>query len=92
MNHIHKEIKQVEPWGNFSFESINQLKEEAELELKFFYCPQRKYLSKWEKEYDIFKINEENGYVYFVQFVKKGVEFIDRITSYNVCYTKLLRF
>ncbi len=77
LNHIHKEIKQVEPWGNFSFESINQLKEEAELELKFFYCPQRKYLSKWEKEYDIFKINEENGYVYFVQFVKKGVEFID---------------
>lgn len=49
---VEKEIKQLEPWGYFNWESIDALKE-AGLDLHFFTCPSSKFSSLWTEAYPI---------------------------------------
>lgn len=62
---LKKELKQLEPWGNFSRELINKLKENN-IYLSFFICPQSKFNKDWEEKYTIEIINNINNWLYFV--------------------------
>jgi len=60
-----KEAAQFEPWGNFSWESIERLKNSG-YHIRFFSCPTRKLQKKWEEQYNVFFINEISSIEYFI--------------------------
>ena len=72
---LSKEKDLMEPWGEFSFESVDKLKE-TDLAVDFYTCSARRFKPGWEEQYYIGKINEVNGVLYFVVFKKSGEEVI----------------
>lgn len=73
-NALDKELKQLQPWGVFSHDSIERLKVDAGLTTRFYYCAARKFDASWEQDYNIGLISEERGYTYFVLFLESGEE------------------
>ncbi len=70
---IRKEIANQEPWGDFSIETVNNLKEQG-VWLKYFVVPSKKFNEDWKQEYDLIKINEVAGLIYFVIVVRDEEE------------------
>ncbi len=68
---IKKELSQVELWGDFSLETIENLKK-ANYYVRFFISPERKFSEEWQKTYDISVINNQNSNVYFVIIAKNN--------------------
>lgn len=68
MLHNEKELAQFAPWGKFSWESIQKLKDEG-LYIRFFSCASRKLQKEWE-QYNIFFINEVSSVEYFITVTK----------------------
>lgn len=68
---LEKEQTQLTPWGEFSWENIERLKN-IDLSFHFFYCTSRKYTSQWEQSYNIDVIAEYRGFTYFVLILEKG--------------------
>ncbi len=68
-----KEQRQLEPWGQFSWDDMGKLKE-AGITPLFYYCTARKYNSDWENKYNIGIVSEDVGYTYFVIFLEEGAE------------------
>jgi len=64
-----KEAAQYDPWGNFSWESVEKLKN-AGFHIRFFSCPSRKLMKEWEEEYNLFFINEISSVEYFITLTK----------------------
>ncbi|MBI9060553.1 MAG: V-type ATP synthase subunit I [Marinilabiliaceae bacterium] len=71
-NALDKELKQLQPWGAFSHDSIERLQADAGLTAKFYYCASRKFDASWEQDYSVGIITEERGYIYFVLFLEEG--------------------
>lgn len=72
---IEKELSTIEPWGNFSWESIQKLSE-AGIRTRFFIAPQRKFDEEIKDNYFVEEINNLGGSVYFV-LMQKGDEAIE---------------
>ena len=72
---IKKEISIIRPWGNFSFENIDKLKEHG-YHIRFFICSIRKFNSEWKTNYNIEEINHLGGQTYFI-LVQEGDEIIE---------------
>jgi V/A-type H+/Na+-transporting ATPase subunit I len=70
LNAIKKEISLVEPWGNFSNETIEKLRENR-IKLRFYSISTKKFEDSWLQEYPIEIISYHAGQVYFVM-VEKG--------------------
>ncbi len=70
LNSLNKEIIELQPWGNFSVESIKKL-EKQNIFLRFFVSPVRKYDPQWEEDYTLEQINKQGGQIYFV-VISKG--------------------
>ena len=70
---IKKELSQVKPWGDFSLETIENLKK-ANYYVRFFITPERKFSEDWQKIYDISVINKQHSNVYFVIIAKNNDE------------------
>ena len=68
-----KELAQIEPWGQFSWEDLERL-QEVNLKAVFYYCPLRKFNPEWEKEYNIGIVNKDERYTYFVVFLEQDSE------------------
>lgn len=64
-----KEAAQYDPWGNFTWESVEKLKN-AGFHIRFFSCPSRKLMKEWEEEYNLFFINEISSVEYFITLTK----------------------
>ncbi len=62
---LQKEKLSIEPWGDFSPELIDELKEKG-LHIRFYTCTEKSYQTSWEQEYLIEKINIVNGNLYFI--------------------------
>jgi V/A-type H+/Na+-transporting ATPase subunit I len=62
-----KEIASLEPWGDFSWETLGKLKE-AGLEPEFFACLRSKFHEEWIGEYPLAVVNTVGTYYYFVLF------------------------
>ena len=66
---LKKEISLVQPWGDFSLETIAKLKENR-IKLRYYTIAQRKFDDKWRYEYPIEVVSQHAGQVYFVIFEK----------------------
>ncbi|MFW5822972.1 MAG: V-type ATP synthase subunit I [Tangfeifania sp.] len=73
VQHLEKERKQLQPWGNFDWSVIEKLDDQG-IEVRFMSCPSKKYNPDWEKEFYIRKISDADGYCYFVKFEKEEEE------------------
>lgn len=66
-----KSIRQLEPWGNFSQDTINKLSEQG-YHLHFFEVAERKFDENWRKDYYLEVIQQLEGQYYFVVIQKEG--------------------
>jgi V/A-type H+-transporting ATPase subunit I len=71
LSSLQKEEKQIEPWGQFSLETIKELSD-AGINLRFLFCPSSKYNPSWEEQYPVELISETDGYCYFVFVEESG--------------------
>jgi len=62
---LSKELVSVAPWGDFSTETIQRLKDNS-LHLRYFICAERKYDPQWEAMYPIEVVQRTGGFVYFI--------------------------
>ena len=69
LNGLKKEISLVEPWGDFSLQTMEKLKENR-LKLRFYTIAQRRFEEKWLMEYPIEVIAQHAGQTYFVMLEK----------------------
>ncbi len=69
---LNKEISYLEPWGDFSPDMVERLKEEAGIELRFFICPEKKFDPAWQQQYTLEVINTIPPDKYFVVFSRVG--------------------
>lgn len=67
--HLEKEIKILEPWGDFNWEIIKELQGKG-LKFRFFTCENKKYNQEWEKDYNLKVAAEIDGIKYFVKIDK----------------------
>jgi len=69
LNHIYavlaKEIAELEPWGEFSYDTVNKL-EEAGLQVDLFICSKTHFKQEWMELYPLQIINTISHYIYFV--------------------------
>ncbi len=75
LNSLQKEISLVRPWGDFSVNDIEKLKEQG-VNIRFFVCSSKKYDEEWEKQYPVRVIGKQTGNIYFV-LIEKGEETIE---------------
>jgi V/A-type H+/Na+-transporting ATPase subunit I len=68
---VKKQISDLEPWGNFSLETIEKLKENN-IALHFYICPEKAFKDEWTKDYTVETINKFASDVYFVVITKQG--------------------
>lgn len=66
-----KELSVLDPWGEFSWETIEKLKK-AGLQIRFFTCPAKKYEEELKNRYNSEAINELRGVSYFIVFEQNG--------------------
>ncbi|MBE9480162.1 MAG: hypothetical protein IMY69_00545, partial [Bacteroidetes bacterium] len=68
----HKELVKVKPWGDFSAEIINKLKEKN-FYVRFFITSKKKFNTKLLSEYNAEIITESGNYIYFI-IIQQGDE------------------
>ena len=66
---INKEVEQVEPWGDFSLDVMENLKK-ANFYVRFFITEERRFSEEWQDKYDLLVINKQKTNVYFVVITK----------------------
>lgn len=62
---LQKEIAVLKPWGNFSWEVVDKLKEENQI-IHFYSCSKSKFDPQWVETYNLFKIESVGSLQYFV--------------------------
>ena len=70
---IRKEMNELQPWGNFSTEILNKLKDNH-IDLKFYVTPLRKFEADWNETYTLEVISQSGGSLYFVVILRNGEE------------------
>ncbi len=70
LNALKKEHGLIKPWGDFSRQTIEKLKENR-IKLRFYTIATRKFEEKWLYEYPIEVVSTHAGQIYFV-LVEKG--------------------
>lgn len=70
INVLKKEITLMEPWGDFSKQLVEKLKEHR-IKLRYYTTAVKKFDEKWLQEYPIEIISQHAGQIYFVM-VEKG--------------------
>jgi len=68
---LQKDIDYMQLWGDFSYRTIEKLKE-AGYVVSFFTCQSMRFDPKWEEEYNAFVINNVKSTCYFMTVTKKG--------------------
>lgn len=70
---LRKEIVEIEPWGRFSPEHIERLREKGII-IRFFVSPVRKFDPEWKEKYTIEEIGHQTGQIYFVVILRNDEE------------------
>ena len=65
LQQVVKETAMLQPWGKFSWSTIEKLKS-AEQYIHFFTCSQSKFNPEWIEQYNLFEINNERSINYFI--------------------------
>ncbi|MGM0375474.1 MAG: V-type ATP synthase subunit I [Bacteroidota bacterium] len=71
LSSLQKEEKQLAPWGEFSREDVEKIRE-AGLTFRYLMVPESKYNPAWEENYPVELISESEGYIYFVYLDDSG--------------------
>jgi len=70
-NAVEKQIRQVSPWGDFSEETIEKLKQNG-VYLHFFVSSEKRFQEKWKADYNLEIIAQRRGEIYFVILTREG--------------------
>ncbi len=70
LNLLKKEIKNLEPWGDFNPEVIKKL-HEKNIYLKLFITSEKKFNPEWKEKYNIEIINQVGNTIYFTVICAK---------------------
>lgn len=62
---LEKDLHQLEPWGNFSWEQVEKLRESG-WKVGFYSCSARRWEKKWEEEFNAFEIGRVGMNLYFI--------------------------
>lgn len=65
MSAVDKDISGMAIWGDFSWKSIDRLKN-AGWYVCFYMCKEADFQQQWIKDYNAVVINQDKGYLYFV--------------------------
>ena len=65
LQHLQKEIAQLQPWGMFSWDIIDLLRKAGQ-SFYFYSCNQSKFDPTWKEQYQLFEIVLERSISYFV--------------------------
>lgn len=66
-----KDKAALEPWGDFTPESIHQL-HDAGMDVAFYVCQDRLYKPEWEDLYNAIVVSRLSSKVYFITVTKRG--------------------
>ena len=58
---LEKEIKQLEPWGDFSQTTVQKLAESG-VKLRFLLCSLKNFRNEWIQEYPVGIVSDHQGY------------------------------
>ncbi len=70
-NILNKAIKTLRPWGEFSYETVQKLKEKN-VSIRLFISSEKKFDEQWLEQYDIVIINKIRPYIYFALITING--------------------
>ncbi|WP_373749252.1 V-type ATP synthase subunit I [Bacteroides heparinolyticus] len=70
---LERDAAQLEVCGDFDWQAVHRL-QEAGWNMLFYTCQNKDYVPEWEEQYDIVKVAERGGYVYFVVVAQGAVE------------------
>ena len=62
---VAKEIALLQPWGKFSWSTIDKLKEAGQ-HIFFYTCSQSKFDQEWKEQYQLFEITLEKSINHFI--------------------------
>lgn len=65
LQQIDKKLNQLQPWGAFSWELIDKLKNAGRY-VHFFTCAESKFDEAWKSAYDLFEISKDRSVLHFV--------------------------
>lgn len=70
---LERDMAQLEVWGDFDWNAVHRLKE-ASWNISFHSCQNKDYAEEWEEQYNVVKVAERGGYIYFVVVSQGPVE------------------
>jgi V/A-type H+-transporting ATPase subunit I len=68
---VMKDLDYMQIWGDFSYVTIENLKESGYI-VSFFNCPTSKFEPSWVEEYNAFLVNNHQSVSYFITVTKSG--------------------
>lgn len=75
LNSLQKEIANLEPWGSFSLDMIQKLKQ-VNVRVRFFTCTEKRFDPNWQARYTLEIISQSAGTIYFVVFCREDEDVI----------------
>ncbi|GHV48880.1 V-type ATP synthase subunit I [Bacteroidia bacterium] len=68
---LQKDVDYMQIWGDFSYVSIENLREAGYI-VSFFTCPTSRFEPQWVEDYNAFLVNNIQSVSYFVTVTKEG--------------------
>ncbi len=65
---LEREEKQLEPWGNFSPDTLDSLAQAIGMEIHFFSCRTKAFSEEWPKEFFAIPVGETKDKTFFLTF------------------------
>ena len=65
---IEKDIRELEPWGNFDMKALQRLAQASGLTVGFFRCRSKFFRQEWADHYFAIPVNEMSKSTYFLTF------------------------
>ena len=65
---LQKDIRMLEPWGNFDPACISQLSDASARQIHFYRCGNKSFRKEWADTYFATVVNEQDKSTYFITF------------------------
>lgn len=70
---IDKEMAQMEIWGDFDWNAVERLKNSGWY-IQFYTCSEKEFNEDWVDRYQVVRIHESAGHIYFVTVTPQSVD------------------
>ena len=68
IDEAEKNVRKLEPWGNFDWESIKRLQQESGMQVYFYACNTKSFQADWTEKYFATPVDEYQKRTYFLAF------------------------